>query len=79
MKSQWSDCNKCQWRATQDLHKPAIKKIRKRYVYASYMRRADSAEIKLLSSENRGIKYVLYAINIFTKYAWVKPLKEKTH
>ena len=43
------------------------------------MRRADSAEIRLLSSENRGIKYVLYAINIFTKYAWVKPLKEKTH
>ena len=42
------------------------------------MWRADLAEIRSLSSENRGIKCVLYSINIFTKYAWVKPLKEKT-
>ena len=32
-----------------------------------------------LSSFNRGVKYLLYVIDVFTKYAWVKPLKgEKT-
>ena len=26
---------------------------------------------------NRGIKYLLYVIDVSTKYAWVKPLKDK--
>ena len=31
-----------------------------------------------LSSINHGVKYLLYVIDIYTKYAWVKPLKDKT-
>ena len=31
----------------------------------------------LLSSKNENIKYLLCAINVFTKYVWVKPLKGK--
>ena len=29
-----------------------------------------------LSSNNKSIKYLLCAIDVFTKYAWVKPLEE---
>ena len=30
-----------------------------------------------LSKYNKGIKYLLYAIDLFSKYAWVVPLKDK--
>ena len=30
-----------------------------------------------ISSFNRSVKYLLRVIDIFTKYAWVKPLKNK--
>ena len=33
--------------------------------------------MQLLSKYNRGIKYLLCAIDLFSKYAWVVPLKEK--
>ena len=30
-----------------------------------------------LSSNNKNVKYLLRAIDVFTKYAWVKPLRDK--
>ena len=30
-----------------------------------------------LSSKNKEVKYLLCVIDVFTKYAWVKPLKDK--
>ena len=30
-----------------------------------------------LSSKNKNFKYLLCVIDVFTKYAWVKPLKDK--
>ena len=30
-----------------------------------------------LSSKNKSVKYLSYVIDVFTKYAWVKPLKNK--
>ena len=30
-----------------------------------------------MSKYNKGIKYLLYAIDLFSKYAWVVPLKDK--
>ena len=30
-----------------------------------------------LSKYNKGIKYLLYAIDFFSKYAWVIPIKNK--
>ena len=29
------------------------------------------------SSKNKNVKYLLCVIDVFTKYAWVKPLEEK--
>ena len=31
-----------------------------------------------LSKYHKGTKYLLYAIDLFSKYAWVAPLKDKT-
>ena len=38
---------------------------------------ADLAEMGSLSSKNCGVKYLLCVIDIFAKYAWVKPLTDK--
>ena len=37
----------------------------------------DLADMQLLSKYNKGINYLLCAIDIFSKYAWVFPLKDK--
>ena len=38
---------------------------------------ADLAEMESLSSKNKNIKYLLCSMNLFTKYAWVRLLKDK--
>ena len=38
---------------------------------------ADLAGIRILSSKNKCVKYVLFVIAVFTKYVRVKPLKDK--
>ena len=37
----------------------------------------DLADMQSLSKYNKGIKYLLCAIDLFSKYAWVVPIKEK--
>ena len=34
-------------------------------------------EIRSLSSKNGNIKHLLCVVDVFTKYAWVKPMKDK--
>ena len=56
----------------KELHKPVIKKFKRRKVYARFkdnMLEADLAEIQLLSSKNKNVKYLLCVIDFFTKYA----------
>ena len=33
--------------------------------------------MKLLSSKNKNVRYLLCVIDVFTKYRWIKPLKDK--
>ena len=33
--------------------------------------------MQLISKYNKGIRYLLCAIDLFRKYAWVVPLKDK--
>ena len=37
----------------------------------------DLADTQSLSKYNKGIKYLLCAIDLFSKYAWVIPIKDK--
>ena len=37
----------------------------------------DLADMQLISKYNKGIKYILCAIDLFSKYAFVVPLKDK--
>ena len=63
-----------------ELHKPIIRKFKKRKVYSAFKDTiwgADLADMQLLSKYNKGIKFVLCVIDIFSKYAWVVPLKDK--
>ena len=64
----------------EELHKPVIKKLKKRKVYGRFKDNiwaADLAELGSLSSKNKNVKYLLCAIDVLTKYAWVKILKDK--
>ena len=63
-----------------ELHKPIIRKFNKRKVYLSFKDNiwgADVADMQLLSKFNKGIKYLLCVIDLFSKYAFVVPLKDK--
>ena len=64
----------------EELHKPIIKKFEKRKVHAAFKDNiwgADFADMQLLSKYNKGIRFLLCVIDIFSKYAWVVPLKDK--
>ena len=37
----------------------------------------DLADMQLISKHNKGIRYLLCVIDLFSKYAWVVPLKDK--
>ena len=37
----------------------------------------DLADMQSLSKYNKGVKYLLFTIDLFRKYAWVIPLKDK--
>ena len=61
-------------------HKPIIKKFEKRKVYSQFKDNIwgiDLADRQSLSRKNKGIKYLLYVIDLYSKYAFVIPLKDK--
>ena len=63
-----------------ELHKPIIRKFNKRKVYSQFKDNiwgVDLADMQSLSRENKGIKYLLCAIDLYSKYAFVIPLKDK--
>ena len=72
--------NEPNYQLASELHKPIIRKLKKRKVYSSFRDNiwgADLADIQSLSRYNKGIKYLLCAISLFRKYAWIIPLKDK--
>ena len=63
-----------------ELHKPVIKKNNKRKVYSQFKDNIwgiDLADMQSLSKKNQGIKYLLCAIDLYSKYAFVIPLKDR--
>ena len=64
----------------EELHKPIIKKSKRRKVYSSFKGSiwgADLADMQLKSKFNKRIRFLLCVIDLFSKYAWVVPLKDK--
>ena len=63
-----------------ELHKPIIRKFIKRKVYSSVKDntwRVYFTDMQLKSKYNKRIRYFLCAIDLFSKYAFVVPLKDK--
>ena len=63
-----------------ELYKPIIKKFDKRKVYSQFKDNiwgVDLADMQSLSRKIKGIKYLLYVIDLYSKYAFVIPLKDK--
>ena len=63
-----------------ELHKPIIRKFNKRKVYSQFKDNiwgVDLADMQSLSKKNKGNKYLSCAIDLFSKYAFVIPLKDK--
>ena len=64
----------------EELPKSIIRKSKKRIVYSSFKDNiwsADLTDMQLISKYNKGIRILLCVIDIFSKYAWVIPLKVK--
>ena len=71
--------NEPNYQLASELNKQIIKKF-KRKVYSSFRDNiwgVDLADTQSLSKCNKGTKYIQCAIDIFSKYAWVVPLKDK--
>ena len=72
--------NELNYQLVNQLHKPIIRKFKKRKVYSSFrddIWGVDLADMQSLSKYNKEIKYLLCAIDLFSKYAWVIPIKDK--
>ena len=72
--------NEPDYQLADEIHKPIIRKFKKRKVYSSFRDNilgVDLADMQSLSKYNKGIKYLLCAIDLFSRYAWVIPIKDK--
>ena len=63
----------------EELHKPVIRKIEKKTVHPYFIDNiwsVDLANMQLISKFNEIIRFLLYVVDIFSKYAWVVSLKD---
>ena len=63
-----------------ELYKPITRNVSKRSVISNGIDEiwaADLVEMQKFSKWNTGVKYILRVINVFSKYGWIKPLKDK--
>ena len=64
----------------EELHKPIIRTFNKRKVQSPFIDNiwlADLDDMQLISKFNERFRFLLCVIDIYTKYAWVIPLKDK--
>ena len=72
--------NEPNYQLANELHRHIIRKFKRRKVYSSFRDNnwgVDLANMQSLSKYNKGIKYLLCTIDLFSKYAWIFPLKDK--
>lgn len=71
----WTD------KLANELHKPIKRKFPQRRVIVNGIDEiwsADLVDMQAFSRYNKGIKYLLNVIDVFSKYAWSVPVKNKT-
>ena len=64
----------------EELHKPVKRKFKKRRVMVNGIDKiwaADLADMKAFKDDNDGYTFLLLVIDIFSKYGWIVPLKNK--
>ena len=64
----------------QELDMPIIRRFNKRKAHSSFIDNiwgADLADMQLISKFNKGIRFLLCVIDIFSKYAWIFSLKDR--
>ena len=74
MSSDWSQ------QLADELHKPITRNFQKRLVVSNGIDdiwAADLVEMQKFSKWNKGIKYLLMVIDVFSKYGWIRGLKDK--
>ena len=68
------------YQLANELHRQIIIKFKRRKVYSSFRDNiwgVDLTDMQSLSKYNRGIRYLLRAIDLYSTYLWVVPLKDK--
>ena len=71
----WSD------QLAEELHRPVVKHFRKRRVFVKGIDEiwaADLVDMQAFAKSNSGVKYLLTVIDVFSKYGWIEPLKDKS-
>ena len=64
----------------KELHKAIIRNFKKITVYSRFRDNiwgADLADMQSISNFNKGFRFLLCVIDVFCKYAWDFPLKDK--
>ena len=64
----------------EELYKPNIRKFNKRKVHSPFIDNtwcADLPDMQVMSKFNKGSRFVLWVIDIYGKYEWIVPLKDK--
>jgi transposase InsO family protein len=67
-------------RLSYTLHKPALRKIKRGRTIVFYIDelwQMDLCEMQTIKEYNGGVRYLLTVIDVFSKYSWVEPLKDK--
>ena len=60
-----------------ELHKSVIRNVKKRAIYSGFRDLAHLTDMQLISKFNKGLRFLLFFIDVFSKYAWAVPLKDK--
>ena len=64
----------------KEMRKPIIRNFKKRTVHSGFKDNiwgVDLADVQLISKFNKGFRFLLCVVDVFSKYAWVVPLKYK--
>ena len=66
--------------SAEEIHRPSIRKFEKQKVYFLFKDNilgSNLADIQLMNKFNKGICFLLFVNDIYSKSAWVVPLKDK--